>query len=275
MVEMINKNLFAYDDYRELLRDIEKSKGAEGRGFWTQIAKATGCQSSYVSRILAKGAHFSQEQTLKLCEFLLLPADETEYVLCLVEHAKSGTAELKTFYQKKLNALRETKLNIQSRVKPSVILSSEALATFYSQWYYLAIHVLILNPKFRTPIAIANALGLSVFTTEKAVRFLLDQGLVQSENGELVPGQVDTHLGRSSPFIKQHHSNWRIAAIESIRNEDDRDLHYSAVSSLSEKIVGEIRGRLVSLIEDYVSTVKPTNDETLYAFNLDFFRLLK
>src|ERR1700733_10426157 len=139
---MTNRSLFSYDDYRDLLRDIERSKGPQARGFWTQLAKATGCQTSYVSRILAKGAHFSQEQTLRLCEFLLLPADETEYVLCLVEHEKSSTAELKNFYQKKLNAIREKKLDIQSRVRPSVTLTSDALATFYSQWYYLAIHVL-------------------------------------------------------------------------------------------------------------------------------------
>ena len=272
---MTAKNIYSYNDYCAFLRDLEGSKDQRTRGFWTQIAKATGCQTSYVSRILAKGAHFSQEQTLRLCDYLLFQSEETEYFICLVESQKASSPELKSFYKKKLDTIREKNLTIKDRVKPSVTMSAEALATFYSQWYYLAIHVLLLNPKFRSATTIATALGLSLTTVEKTLRFLLDQDLVKTKNGELVPGEVDTHLGHASPFVKQHHSNWRIAAIESIRGEEDRNLHYSAVSSLSEEAVRVLREKFVSLIEDYVKTIKPTRDETLYAFNLDFFKLIK
>ncbi len=272
---MTLKNVFSYDDYRNYLRDLVAVKGEKSRGFWTEIARATGCQSSYVSRILAGSAHFSQEQTLRLCEHLLLSNHETEYFLGLVERQKAGTRELRNYYQKKLEAMRERNLNIEGRVKPSVTLAPEALATFYSQWYYLAIHVLLLNPNYRSTPSLAAALGLPLVTVEKVVRFLLEQKLAQTKDGELVTGEVHTHLGAESPFIKQHHSNWRIAAIESIRGENERDLHYSGVSSLSEEAVHSLRERMVAFIEDYVRTIKPTRDETLYAFNLDFFKLLR
>ena len=39
---MTEKSLFSYDDYRAYLRDLAAAKGAKSRGFWTQVALATG-----------------------------------------------------------------------------------------------------------------------------------------------------------------------------------------------------------------------------------------
>lgn len=76
-------------------------------------------------------------------------------------------------------------------------------------------------------------------------------------------------------LIRQHHINWRIAAIQSLISSNASDIHYSTVSTLSKADVEKLRGEMVQLIERYVETVKPSAEEVMYGFNLDFYSLVK
>jgi hypothetical protein len=86
---------------------------------------------------------------------------------------------------------------------------------------------------------------------------------------------TQVHLNRDSPLIRQHHTNWRMSAIQSLMNDNKEDLHYSTVSTLSRSDAEKLRADMTSLIENYVAVVKPSKEEVMYGFNLDFFCLNK
>ena len=95
------------------------------------------------------------------------------------------------------------------------------------------------------------------------------------KKGLLKPGITQVHLNRESPLIRQHHTNWRISAIQSLMNDDRSDLHYSTLSTLSKVDVEKLRAEMVQMIENYVATVKPSKEELMYGFNLDFYNLIR
>lgn len=269
------KKCFDFEDYKDFIAHVEDSRAHLQRGFRTKLAEGLGVQNAYVSKVLNGDAHLSLEQGLRLCDFLALKGDERQYLIWLIERARAGTKELENFFQNLLNQLREKHLNIKERVGSATALTPEAQATYYSHWYYAAIHAIVSLPGHRTVEDIARALQLDKRKVEDAVVFLVECGMLDQKRDQLTTGAAQIHLDRSSPNIGKHHTNWRIRAIDSLASGDEFDVHYSTISSLSKADVEKLRSVLVKTVQEYVETVRPSREETLYSFTLDFFKVGK
>jgi uncharacterized protein (TIGR02147 family) len=269
------KSIFDFENYKDYLEFFEKTRKNFEKGFRSKLAEHIGCQSGYISHVLNGNAHLSLEQTMKAASFLGLDKREQKYFLLLVEYARAGTPELKNHFKDELTRSREEFLNIKTRVGSSRELSEREQSVYYSHWQYVATHVLTSLPEYNDVKSIASALGISEQSVSKILLFLIQTGIVKDEKGKLKSGLTKVHLNRESPLIRQHHTNWRIAAIQSLPNEDKSDVHYSTVSTLSVKDAEFLRSKMVKLIEDYVETVGPSREEVMYCFNLDFFSVIK
>lgn len=271
---MASKKVFEFDDYKAFLAHLEKEKSHFSRGFRSRLAEEVGCNNAFISQVLNTHANFSLEQSQKICGYFKFSQNEERYFLFLVEYARAGTKPLREHFKILLEEMRDKYLNIKGRVKQQTALSPEAQATYYSHWYYAAIHMLVTVPQFRTVRSLAKALRLNESLVEKVIAFLLSCDLLIEKGGEFMAGPSYLHLDRDSPNISKHHSNWRMVAIQSLENEEKNDIHYSTVSTLSKKDVEAIQSKLVEEIQNYVQTVSQSKEETMYCFNLDFFKLL-
>jgi uncharacterized protein (TIGR02147 family) len=269
------KSVFDFNDYKAFLVAFEKARKSFERGFRSKLAEHLGCQSGYISHVLNGDAHLSLEQTMRASSFLNLNERERKYFLLLVEFGRAGTKELRDHFKTELTNYREEFLNIKSRVGDARALTEVEQSTYYSSWQYLAIHVLSSLPEYNDVKSLAQALSIPEQTTAQILLFLTQTGIIVEEKGKLKPGMTQVHLNRESPLIRQHHTNWRIAAIQSLANDAKTDIHYSTVSTLSEKDATILRSQMVKLIESYVETVKPSPEEVMYGFNLDFYGLIK
>ncbi|HEX7673153.1 MAG TPA: TIGR02147 family protein [Bdellovibrio sp.] len=269
------KNVYDFKDYKAYLTFAEEARRGYERGFRSKLAEALGCQSGYISHVLNGNAQLSLEQTLKVAKFLNLKATEQKYLLLLVERARAGTRELQTHFDEELKSLKEQHLNIQSHVGDAKELSAADQAVYYSSWHYVATHVLVSLQGYDDAKTIADALKIPEDIVGQVLLFLIQADIVRESKGTLKPGLTQVHLNRDSSVIRQHHTNWRIAAIQSLMSNNKNDLHYSTVSTLSKADAEKLRGEMIALIERYVETVKPSAEEVMYGFNLDFFSLLK
>lgn len=269
------KNVIDFKNYKEFLKDIEQSRKTFQKGFRSKLAEFIECQSGYISHVLNGNAHFSLEQTLRVAKFLKLNAREQKYLLLLVEYERAGSNELKTHFEIELRLLKEEYLNIKERVGESRVLSEDNQSIYYSSWQYLAVHVVSSLPEYNDAKSIANALKIPDEVVSRVLLFLIEAGILKEKNGKIVSGLTQVHLNRESPLIRQHHTNWRIAAVQSLMNDNPNDVHYSAVSSISKADVEKLRTEMVQLIERYVETIKPSKEETVCGFNLDFYSLIK
>lgn len=180
------KKVFDFYDYKAFISHLERERSHISRGFRSRLADAVGCNNAFISQVLNSHANFSLEQALRICGHFELQAQEERYFLLLVDYARAGTPALRKYFKNLLDEIREQYLNIKGRVKEQATLTPESQATYYSQWYYSAIHMIVTVPHFRTIREIAKSLKLNTGLVEKVVTFLLSCGLLIEKNGELL-----------------------------------------------------------------------------------------
>ena len=266
-------SVFDHDDYKVLLRALVRSLPNRGYGFKSRMAEATECKTSYVAQVLQGHAHFSLEQADRLCSLLQFREDESDFFLLLVQLARAGTPSLRKRIQLQIESLRTKQLNLKQRLAAQTELSDKDATEFFSRWYIPAVHLGATIPRLKNRDRLAQALSLHPDLLREALDFLVAHGLLEERKGMLEPGPTKIFISRDSPIMKMHHANWRTRAIESLDRSNATDLHFTSVYSLSAKDAKAIRDRLVNEIEAVRGIVRPSTEEQLSVFALDFFRI--
>lgn len=266
-------NIFNYRNYKQFLREIIEYAPNNGRGLRRKFADAAGCQLPYVSHVLNGDYHFNSEQIDGIAGLLKLRQVEHEYLLLLVQHQRAGTASLKKFYKKLVEDMVSKNKTIKSKIAPKDSLSSFDQAKYYSDWTFAAIHMLTTIPDFRTHAQIANKLNLSINKVESVTETLISYGILKYENNKLTPQKIDLHLEEKSDYIHQHHSNWRIKALQSLSEDQDDDLHYSLAFTIHPDDLPKVKEALGAAIKECASIIRPSEAKELAVICIDLFAM--
>lgn len=244
------------------------------RGLKSQLAKAIRAPLSHISQVLSGKSHLTLEQTESANSFFEHNDDECEYFLILVQFTRAGTPQLKKRLEQQLNKIRDKRLVIQNRIEVKESISLQDQACFYSKWFYQAIHILATIPAFQTKQAIAQRLNISLKTVTDVLDFLQVIGLIRQTQEKFQASVSRIHLGADSPLISKHHLNWRLKTLEVLERENNGDdLHYSSVISISISDFKKIKEELISNITSIKEIVRDSNEEELYCFSADLFRV--
>lgn len=262
------KSVYEFRDYRQFLRSWIEDKSKEIRGAQSRLANAAGVSSTLISRILSGEKQLSSEQATEIAEYVGLNDNETRYFILLVEIGRAGSHKLKKILNEEAKSISE---KISVRISNSTKVSDEIKAVYYSSWIYAAIRNLLATPGPHDVNSIAERLGLPKKTVANAVEFLLQSNLCSKDSKGLHHLASKTHLDADSPFITNHHRNWRQKAIEKMEERNSSDLFFSSPMSLSKETVSELRKHLPNLISEVMKQVEPSPSEVTYCFNLDFF----
>lgn len=222
--------------------------------------------------ILKGEKQLNAEQAIEACEHMALNERETDYFLLLVEYGRSGSHKLSTKLKKRINEMRDAQKNLSKRLKKDRQLSEEEISIFYSHWSYSAASLACALPEIKDVQAIAQRLNISQLAAAKIVEFLLSCGLSEKKQGQLHYGNVYTHLSSDSPNVIKHHQNWRIKSMNSMDTVNEKNLFYTGPFALSKAAAEKIRTLLPQFIEEIVQTAGPSESETMYCFNLDWFK---
>ena len=109
--------------------------------------------------------------------------------------------------------------------------------------------------EFQTAPQIAKRLNLSRDKVMEVLNFLLECGILKKEGTLYTTGLTRIHLGKDSPHIQRHHTNWRMRAIHSIDLNNSSDLHFSNVVSMGEKDVIKVREIFIKAIAEARSLI--------------------
>jgi len=264
-------NAFEHHDYRDLVDSLLQQK--MGRGSKVKLAELLNCNPGYISQVLGKSKiHFSQENIIKISQFLKLSAPEEEFLMALLNLEKAGSKELQSYWNDKVKNLRKQHLKVEKQVKQvSQELTETEKATYYSHWAYSAIHVLISIDEFKTSDEVAKRIRIPRKLAATIVAFLSETKLIFLENGIYRIGKTRIHLKSDSPLVKSHHQNFRSKAIATLGEDNDFDLHYSAALTLSKKDALKIRQMLLKFLADKEEILIPSPNEEIIGLNFDLF----
>lgn len=270
----MEKSIYEFNSYKEFIISLIRSKPSGGRGVKTTLAAALGCQTPFISQVLAGDLNFNQDQSLACAMFFGLTKEEVEFFLLLVSQERAGTSDLKKFLKNSLQVKRDAYNQIKSRMKMKESLSAEHQMTYYSTWLYSAVHMALTIEDLRSRESLSEKFNLSLTTIDKTLEFLITAGLVEKKGTAFHPTGAWYHLDKMSANINKHHTNLMIKSIQSLDQPKENDLHYSAFFTCSKKDVAKLEELLLKLLTDFNSVVRPSAEEELVAISLNLFRLL-
>ncbi len=267
----MNKSIFEYKKYKKYLKN---ALGAGRRtGLKMALAKHIRCQTTYISQVLNKSAHFNLEQAYLVCEFLQLSDLETEYFLLLIQKERASHKQLIDYLNKKIELILNQHLDIKKRVISTRELSEEDKTVYYSHWLYLAVHIAVGIQDYNTKAKLTAYLSVDTAKLNQVLDFLLKVGLIEQVKGEYRMGPCHMHLESSSHLIQHHHLNWRLKALTAVEKKQNSNMHYSMVCSLAKKDVGKIKDQFIKIIKENNMIIGESKEEVLFCNVIDFFEV--
>lgn len=267
-------DLFEYSDYRKYLNRVFSKGHKDLYGNKSMLAKHLNCQSSYISQVCTFRTHLNLEHGLKISEYLGLDTSATEYFLVLIQLERAGTPKLRGHFEDQRKKILSSRELIQSQIKVKDQITLEDQTTYYSNWYYSAVHIACALPNINSDLELSRLLHLPIDLTSETVNFLISCGLInRAKNKDLVIGKKRIHVGENSRFINNHHRNWRLQAIKQIEFREKEDLCYSGVLAISTEDATKIKKIFLNAIRLSEPIINESLEENLYTVLLDFSRL--
>ena len=267
-------SIYDFEHYKTFLQSYLLALPKQGHGERSKIAQALQCQSAYLSQVLKGRAELSTEQTDRLAHYLRLTDEEAEFLFLLVELARAGTQSLKKRLERKKEKILSLRTKIKNRIDFKDSLTIEDQTEYYRSWLYGVVHLMVAIPALQTREKLMQTLKADPAELDRVLEFLMRCGLIEALGGKFKTGRVSLHLGSDSALVKQHHTNWRLRAIESMIHEKKNDLHYSSAVSVAQKDLPAIREILLKAIAEVRKIVKDSiPEDSIYSYAIDLFEL--
>jgi uncharacterized protein (TIGR02147 family) len=266
-------SIYQFQDYKKFLLNWMERGPNQGRGMRKQLADAIGCQTPFITHVLGGDYHLSLEQAEASSRWAGLNDAETEFFLLLVMKARAGTRGLENLVAKQIQQRRLGATVLKSRLNLKEKMNPQDQMIYYSHWYYAAIHMACLIPQLQTIEALGKYFNLTLPQIVGALEFLTEHGLIGKTKDKFRVLKPLLHLERESPLMVQHHTQWRLKALESFLRKKNSDLFYSGVISLSEEDYEWLRERLTDLLQEAIERIRDSKDEKLACLNLDWFEI--
>jgi hypothetical protein len=125
---------------------------------------------------------------------------------------------------------------------------------------------------FTTPNSLAIRLRVSETIVRQTLESLMEMGLIKKTAAGYEATSTWVRLPKSSPFIKQHHSNVRLRATESIHEHRKDELHYSGFLTFSNSDFLVIQELLMKTLEETQRVVTQSNAEDIFGICIDAFK---
>ena len=152
-------NVFRYTDYKRLLRE-QVRRHAGVYGYRSQLARAAGCQKSFLSQVLNGPTHLTPDHAAGLARHWGFSADETEYFMECVHYGRAGSKHLKDYLKSRMHRLKEqSELDTQT-FEGTDLDRHDAATHYYSAWQFSAAHVLMRLPDVNTSEELAARLRI-------------------------------------------------------------------------------------------------------------------
>ena len=256
---------FNYTDYKEFLKErIEK-------GTQKRFASFLNCQPAFLSQVLRSKPHLSLEQGISATDYFQMNTAESEYFMLALQLGRSGTVRLKNFFKSRMEQLRETNTRVDSKIGSFERLDDLSKATFYSSWKFALVHVILSLPSANQMESIKLKTGLSEKEIHKTLDFLKQVGLIEKHVGKWRPTKKRIHLSPEDVLVGTHHKNFRSLTIHELEDPKRDNLHYSSAMALSLKDAEKVKALLLEAIAKTEAILKPSNEEVLRTFSLDFY----
>ncbi len=267
---MKKRTVFEFGSYKKLMASLLLGEGQ--RGQLSRAAETLNCQPSFLSRVMNSEIHLTVDHAFMLTRFWKFDSEERDYFQTLVEHERASMPDYKSHLALKLTELKQNHESLQRRTQKDDFPLAEKEAIYFSSWVWSAIHFLVCIPEFQSSRNLASRLGLHESMVLNYLRQLKNFGLIKESKNrwEYLGGQF--HLPKHSPFVVNHHQNWRSRAVLDSQNPVNQSIHYTTVLTLSKTDFERLKDLLLEFISESENIAKPSDSEESVVLTCDLFK---
>lgn len=263
-------NLFEYTSYKVYLRDLIGAHKGQ-RGYQSGLARAAGCQPSYLSQVLGGKVDLLPEHGVGIAEHINLNELEADYFFLLLQLGRAKSKMLNDFIEKRLSRIRETTKTVLVRSSEIQIASKEIELFYYTSWYWSAVHIATSIESLQTASALAAHFRLPLEKIRKILMRLADCHLVREESEKWIYQNGAGYLTRDSLMTELNHTHWRNKALLDIQTDTGEALHYTSLFSMSKDDVVKLREFFIDVIDRTRQQALPSHPEVLQCILIDSF----
>ncbi len=269
-------NIFEYTNYREVMtKYLDEQVGS--RGYKASLARAIGCQGSYVSQVLVGKVHLTPDQAVALSDFWELGEQETDYFLALVNFERAGTDRLRKRISAELSHLKSLKIKPATQAKAEIVdpveLSAEQLNFYWSRWECSAIHEILRLEDHRNINAIASRLNLAVPLVKKILERLAEMDLVRLKGGEWHRLRAVEQLSQDETHAQNFHRSLRTRSNERLMYPDKVQMTVSTVDTIARSELPQLVKALQDAAKKQMDLSSHRNPDELMSLCIDVFIL--
>ena len=264
--------VFDYSDYKDLIRGKIAST-QESWGLISKMAKAAGCQRSYLSKVLSGSIHLTPDHAYGLCDFWGFTQTQSDYFLLLLEKDRAASKKYRTHIEHRIAVIKRENENLAKRLQRPRVEAGEKELTYYSAWHWTALHILSSIPAFQTIKAMSSRLQLPEELVRHSLEKMQEHGLVRQEKGHWKFSSTEFHIPRESLLVGLHHNNWRQRAVLNAQQLDHESVHYTVVQSMSRQTFEKIRQNMLQFIDEAAKIAGPSKEEELVCLTCDVFKV--
>lgn len=273
-------SIYKYLDYRAFLKnEIERQQNERVKFTMTSLAEKAGIKIAYFSKCLSGTADFNADQLYLIGKNLNLSDDEIDYLLIMLDYARSYHHQKKSYVLKKLQKIQKEFLTTEKKIKTSQVgITLAEQFEYYQNPLLLIIHTAIGLKTFQKKIpSLASALGISLDTLHQALKKLIDLNIIEKKGDEYRAKISDLHLSPSSPLCQVHQTLMRQQIIQHHMSTEDKTDQYNLLITFSadEKAYQHIKDRFLNFLTDADKIIAAAPEENVYQIQFELFPWLK
>lgn len=269
-------NIFDFSDYRKFILLWIQNQPKRGHGQYQKIANHLGIPASVFSQTMSGRRELSLDKGFLLGEYLNLKFIEKDYFLLLVEYAAASHHKLKLHLKEKIKAHQNESKDLGHRLEEKKTLEIMDQMEFYSSWLYSAIRLHCSIGSGATFNEIRRLFSLKESELERILSFLIRTQLVEIESGKYVMSQQRlTYVGKDSPMLSKHHSNWRIKSLEKTMQLENSDYFMTFPMTCAKSDIEKIKSKISQFMVDVTTIIKDSEAEEQIYLGIDFFNIYK
>lgn len=238
----------------------------------TSMAKAAGCQLSYLSQAMAGKVHLTPDHIHGIARFMRLSGPESEYLMLLLQMKRAASIELRDHLQKKIKQLRDEEFRVEKKIKAKDKISDRDLQSYYSDWRFQAVHMYLTVPRYQRIGAIAEKLSLPELQVRRIVESLTTMGLARRKGDLWLAELKDMHLPAQSPLMTSYQLQWKMRSLQDSQ-ENTTGVHYLATFSISKSDIEKLKGMAMEFISNSRKLAAASAEEEVAHLSLSSFTL--
>jgi uncharacterized protein (TIGR02147 family) len=265
-------HVFGYLDYRVGLREALLDRGMSN----SQLASSMRIQASYLSRVMQKQTHVSADQLFLGCQALQFNQEESDFILLLLDWARSDLPARREPLKKKILSIQESKRGTDHVLKAEF--QNPATSSEFSDYYLdpllSIVHACLSIPTYQfKPERLAASLRIPEVKLKDILATLVRLGILTLEKNRYVVQKNHIHLDRKSVLNHAYQTLFRHTALEHLRSVPDGSKFQFAVTfSADEASRQKIHDEYNLFLKKIEPLVREAPSEGAYQINFDLFR---